>query len=54
MRTLSRIAGAFDQAERRRLGGLTAAIGALHLVGWGLVAVYAPSHPVLGGLAVLA
>src|SRR5436309_14038829 len=54
MRTLTRIAGAFDQAERRRLGGLGGAILALHLVGWGLIAFYAPSHPVLGGLAVLA
>ena len=54
MRTLSRIAGAFDHGERRRLGSLGAAIAALHLVGWGLVALYVPSHPVLGGLAVLA
>jgi len=54
MSSIRRIAGAFDHAERRRLGGFGAAIAALHLVGWGLVALYAPSHPVLGGLAVLA
>jgi high-affinity nickel-transport protein len=53
-RALTRIAGAFDHEERRRLGGLGGAVGALHLVGWGLVAIYAPSHPVLGGLGVLA
>jgi high-affinity nickel-transport protein len=51
---LTRIAGAFDRAERRRLAGLGAAIGSLHIVGWGLVAFYAASHPVLGGLGVLA
>ena len=54
MTTLTRIAGAFDRAERRRLAGLGAAVGGLHIVGWGLVAFYATSHPVLGGLAVLA
>ena len=54
MNRLTRIAGAFDQAERRRLAGLTAAIGGLHIVGWGLVAFYASNHPVLGGLGVLA
>jgi nickel/cobalt transporter (NiCoT) family protein len=51
---LARVAGAFDRAERRRLAGLGAAIGGLHIVGWGLVAFYASSHPVLGGLGVLA
>lgn len=54
MRAVARIGAAFDRAERRRLGYLGAAIGLLHLVGWGLVALYAPSHPVLAGLAVLA
>src|SRR5437764_1719911 len=53
-RRLTRIAGAFDRGERRRLAGFATAIGVLHLAGWGLVAVYAPSHPVLGGLALLA
>jgi high-affinity nickel-transport protein len=51
---LVRIGGAFDHAERRRLAGFGGAIVALHLVGWGLVALYAPGHPVLAGLAVLA
>ena len=54
MRAYRRIVGAFDRAERRRLGGFGAAIAALHLVGCGLIALYAPSHPVLGGLGVLA
>jgi nickel/cobalt transporter (NiCoT) family protein len=54
MGVLARIAGAFDQAERRRLAGFGAAVAVLHLVGWGLVAIYAPNHPVLAGLAVLA
>jgi high-affinity nickel-transport protein len=49
-----RILTAFDGDERRRLGWLGAAVGGLHLLGWGLIALYAPSHPVLGGLAVLA
>src|SRR5947199_175069 len=51
---LRRAAGAFDGAERRRLRGLGGAIAFLHISGWGLVALYAPAHPVLGGLAVLA
>jgi nickel/cobalt transporter (NiCoT) family protein len=54
MRPLRRAANAFDRAERRRLAGLFGAVGALHLVGWGLIALYAPGHPVLGGLALLA
>ncbi|MFL5823332.1 MAG: HoxN/HupN/NixA family nickel/cobalt transporter [Solirubrobacteraceae bacterium] len=54
MSPLARIAGAFDHAERRRLAGFGGAVALLHLIGWGLVAFYAPSHPVLGGLAVLA
>jgi high-affinity nickel-transport protein len=44
----------FDDTERRRLTGLAGAIVGLHVAGWGLVALYAPAHPVLGGLAVLA
>ena len=51
---MRRITRAFDRAERRRLCGFGAAIAALHLVGWGLVALYAPAHPVLGGLGLLA
>jgi nickel/cobalt transporter (NiCoT) family protein len=54
MSALARLGRSFDRDERRRLCGFAAAIGALHLVGWGLVALYAPGHPVLGGLAVLA
>ncbi len=54
MAVLRRISSAFDEAERRRLGYLSGAIGLLHLVGWGLVVVYAPGHPVLAGLGVLA
>jgi high-affinity nickel-transport protein len=54
MGVLARIGGAFDRAERRRLSYLGGAIGLLHLVGWGLVAIYAPGHPVLAGLGVLA
>ena len=51
---MRRLTGAFDCAERRRLSGFAAAIVALHVLGWGTVAIYAPHHPVLGGLAVLA
>jgi len=44
----------FDRGERRRLAGFFGAVGALHLMGWGLLLVYAASHPAflaLGGLA---
>ena len=54
MSALARVARSFDPDERRRLGGLAAAIAALHGIGWGLIALYAPSHPVLGGLGMLA
>jgi high-affinity nickel-transport protein len=54
MGALARIAGAFDHAERRRLAGFGGAVALLHLVGWGLIALYAPAHPVLAGLGVLA
>src|ERR1700761_7937883 len=54
MSALARVAGSFDLGERRRLGGLGAAVAGLHVAGWGLIALYASSHPVLGGLAVLA
>jgi high-affinity nickel-transport protein len=40
--------------EMRRLGGLAVAVAALHVVGWGLIAVYSSSYPVLVGLAGLA
>jgi nickel/cobalt transporter (NiCoT) family protein len=52
--SLLRIGRSFDEGERRRLRGYGTAIGGLHVVGWGLIALYAPSHPVLGGLGVLA
>ncbi len=41
-------------SERRRLVLLAAAVALLHVAGWGLIAIYAPSHPVFGGLGVLA
>jgi nickel/cobalt transporter (NiCoT) family protein len=46
--------GAFDPAERRRLGLLAAAVAGLHAAGWGLVALYAGDHPVVVGLGGLA
>jgi nickel/cobalt transporter (NiCoT) family protein len=51
MRTLRQ---AFDRGERRRLGGLYAAVLLLHVLGWGLLVVYGLGHPAflgLGGLA---
>src|SRR5579884_3516869 len=54
MRQLRRIAAAFDPSERRRLLRLGGAVAALHGLGAGLIAAYAPRHPVLAGLAVLA
>ena len=54
MKPVRRLALAFDSRERRRLAAFGGAVGALHIVGWGLIALYAPAHPVLGGLAVLA
>jgi high-affinity nickel-transport protein len=54
MTRLRRLASSFDSAERRQLGGFGMAIAGLHIMGWGLVAFYAPGHPVLAGLAVLA
>ncbi|HEY2601807.1 MAG TPA: HoxN/HupN/NixA family nickel/cobalt transporter [Thermoleophilaceae bacterium] len=44
----------FTPSEWVRLGGLGGAVALLHVAGWGLVVYYAPSHPVLGGLATLA
>lgn len=54
MSWLHRLCGAFDAAERRRLGLLSAAVLGLHLAGIALVLIYVPRYPVLGGLAVLA
>jgi nickel/cobalt transporter (NiCoT) family protein len=45
---------AFDRSERRRLAGLGGAVLGLHALGVALALVYAPGHPVLGGLCVLA
>ncbi len=44
----------FDRGELRRLGGFFGFVILLHVVGWGLLLVYSPGHPVflgLGGLA---
>src|SRR6266581_4415788 len=45
---------AFTHAEWRRLGGFGAAIALLHVVGWGLFALYAPRYPAMAGLGALA
>ncbi len=54
MGKLRTVAGAFDSAERRRLGWLTAAVVGLHVLGIALLIIYTPSHPVLSGLGILA
>src|SRR5438105_8510295 len=44
----------FDRGERRRLAGFFGSVGLLHVAGWGLLFLYAASHPeflALGGLA---
>src|SRR5881227_2705453 len=44
----------FDRGERRRLAGFFGSVALLHIAGWGLLLVYAASHPAflaLGGLA---
>src|SRR5256885_5168333 len=44
----------FDRGERRRLAGFFGSVGLLHIAGWGLLLVYASSHPAFlarGGLA---
>src|SRR5438270_11659844 len=44
----------FDRGERSRLAGLFGSIGALHVVGWGLLLAYGANHPGfiwLGGVA---
>jgi high-affinity nickel-transport protein len=51
MRTLRQ---AFDRGERRRLGGLYAAVLMLHVLGWGLLVLYGIGHPALLGLGGLA
>ena len=53
--TLGRnVRASFTRSEWARLGGLGGAVVFLHVLGWGLVLYYTPSHPVLGGLATLA
>src|SRR5919206_908441 len=44
----------FTHAEWVRLGGFGGAIALLHVVGWGLFALYAPRYPAMAGLGVLA
>ena len=51
---MARIRNSFSREEWRRLGGLGGAVVLLHLTGWGLLLYYSGSHPVLGGLGVLA
>jgi high-affinity nickel-transport protein len=54
MASVRALAEAFDPGERRRLAGLFGGVGALHLVGWGLLLAYGANHPgflALGGLA---
>src|SRR2546422_5756944 len=44
----------FDRGERGRLAGFFGSVALLHITGWGLLLVYAASHPAflaLGGLA---
>src|SRR5437764_4718968 len=48
------LAQSFDRGERKRLAGFFGFVGALHLLGWGLLLAYSASHPAflaLGGLA---
>jgi high-affinity nickel-transport protein len=44
----------FTRSELRRLGGLGAAVAALHLAGWSLFVYYARHNPALAGLGTLA
>jgi high-affinity nickel-transport protein len=51
---MARIRNSFTRAEWWRLGGLSGSVALLHVAGWGLLLYYSASHPVLGGLGVLA
>jgi len=51
---VSRVRRAFSPAEWRRLAGFGGAVVGLHVVGWGLLLVFASSQPVLVGLGTLA
>jgi high-affinity nickel-transport protein len=44
----------FSPSELGRLGGMGAFILALHVIGWGLFAVYAPRYPAMAGLGAIA
>jgi high-affinity nickel-transport protein len=44
----------FTHAEWVRLGGFGGAIAILHVLGWGLFALYAPRYPAMAGLGALA
>ncbi len=44
----------FSRAETGRLGAMGAVIVALHVVGWGLFAAYAPRYPAMAGLGAIA
>src|SRR5207247_2308673 len=44
----------FTHGEWVRLGGFGGAIVFLHVIGWGLFALYAPRYPAMAGLGALA
>jgi len=48
------LVSAFDAGERKRLGGFFGAVVALHIVGWGLLALYGMRNPAFLGLGALA
>ena len=50
----ARLRAAFTPGEWRRLGALALAVAALHALGWGIVVLAAPGHPLLVGSAWLA
>ncbi len=54
MARLACVRRAFSPAEWRRLGAFAGAVLALHAAGFGLLAYYSASHPVLAGLGTLA
>jgi high-affinity nickel-transport protein len=44
----------FTRPETARLGGMGLVIVLLHVVGWGLFAIYAPRYPAMAGLGAIA
>jgi nickel/cobalt transporter (NiCoT) family protein len=44
----------FSRQETARLGGMGLVIVLLHVVGWGLFAIYAPQYPAMAGLGAIA